>query len=150
VIGTRMVEVLDGLGAIPIGVDPRVAPDGPPLADVLPTVDALTLHCALTPSSRDLVDAAMLERLPAHAVVVNTARGEVLDVGAAVERVRGGRLRGLACDVFPVEPYPALATGAAVDGVWLTPHSAGYTHDLGERVAAGVVESLQAWVAGTP
>ena len=54
----------------------------------------------------------------------------------------------LAVDVFPTEPYPRLAAGAAVPGVIFTPHAAGYTRDLGERVARGVVEALTAWTTG--
>lgn len=153
VIGTRMAEVLGALGAHVLGVDPAGVPAGVEAAtldEALVRSDAVTLHCSLTPTSRGLVGGRALDRLAPHAVVVNTARGAVLDVEAAVERVRSGRLRGLASDVFPEEPYPRLAVGAAVPGVWLTPHSAGYTADLGERVARGVVEALAAWVAGTP
>ncbi len=150
VIGQRMADVVSSLGGEVLGFDPLAAPGGPPLDDLLACADAITLHCALTPSSRGLLSASALDRLAPHAVVVNTARGEVLDVEAAVERVREGRLRGLACDVFPVEPYPGLAEGAAVPGVWFSPHSAGYTHDLGERVARGVVDVLSAWVRGAP
>jgi phosphoglycerate dehydrogenase-like enzyme len=54
----------------------------------------------------------------------------------------------LAVDVFPVEPYPHLAAGAAVPGVIFTPHAAGYTADLGARVAASVQATLAAWASG--
>jgi phosphoglycerate dehydrogenase-like enzyme len=148
VIGSRMVEVLRAFGAAPIGVDPAYGT--PDLDDVLDEADAVTLHCSLTKSSRGLLGSARLDRLAPHAVVVNTSRGEVLDVEAAVARVRDGRLRGLACDVFPVEPYPALAAGAAVPGVLFTPHSAGFVRDLGQRVARGVIAALSAWVSGDP
>jgi len=151
VIGRRMAEVLATLGATVLGVDPLGVPEGVtavPLREALERSDAVTAHCSLTPTSRGLLDRAALDRLPPHAVVVNTARGEVLDVREAVDRVAGGRLGGLCCDVFPVEPYPRLAEGAAVPGVWLTPHSAGYTADLGQRVATGVVEAVGAWVRG--
>jgi phosphoglycerate dehydrogenase-like enzyme len=135
------------LGARVDGVDPRV--DGPwrsgDLDAVLPGADAVTLHASLTESSRGLIDTARLDRLPAHAVVVNTARGELLDLEAAVTRVRDGRLGGLVADVFPVEPYPRLAE-LAHERVWTTPHSAGFVHDLGARVAEGVRAALSAWV----
>lgn len=153
VIGARVASVLDLLGAHVIGVDPYAPHPGRPVHDldaVLPTLDAVTLHCQLTPSSRRILDAARLARLPSHAVVVNTARGEVLDVAAAVEAVRAGVLGGLACDVFPEEPWPDLATAAAVAGVRLTPHASGYVHDLGARVAREVGEALTAWAAGDP
>jgi len=153
VIGTQMARVLDVLGAAVVGVDPFAADPGRPVHDldeVLPTLDAITLHCQLTPSSRGLLSADRLARLPRHAVVVNTSRGEVLDVRAAVDAVRDGRLRALACDVFPEEPWPHLAQMAAVEGVSLTPHASGHVHDLGARVAREVAESLRAWVSGRP
>lgn len=151
VIGSRMAEVLDVLGAEVVGVDPHVLSPWRrgTLDDVLPSLDALTLHCALSPTSRALLGPDRLDRLPGHAVVVNTARGEVLDVEAAVARVRDGRLRGLACDVFPAEPYPRLADGA-VPGVWFTPHAAGFVHDLGRRVADELRAALGAWARGEP
>ncbi|MCB9680302.1 MAG: hydroxyacid dehydrogenase [Alphaproteobacteria bacterium] len=150
VIGRRMAAVLDALGARVVAVDPHVeATEHPrlPLHDALSQADAVTLHCALTPSSRDLVDAGALARLPAHAVVVNTARGEVLDVPAAVRAVRSGALRGLSVDVFAREPWPDLVDGDHPH-VWFTPHAAGFTHDLGARVADSVGAALRAWVAG--
>jgi phosphoglycerate dehydrogenase-like enzyme len=146
VIGQHATRVLEAFGARVRGVDPGV--DGAwTIDDALVGADALTLHCALTPTSRGLLSATRLATLGAHAVVVNTARGECLDLDAAVDAVAGGRLRGVASDVFPVEPYPRLASQAAVPGVWLSPHSAGFTHDLGARVASEVIASVAAWIA---
>jgi phosphoglycerate dehydrogenase-like enzyme len=153
VIGRRAAHGLRGLGARVIGVDPLGVPDGIatlPLDRALARADVVTLHCSLTQSSRGLLSAEALEWLAPSAVVVNTARGEVLDVEAAVGRVRDNRLRGVAVDVFPVEPYGALAAGAAIPGVLFTPHSSGFTRDLGRRVADGVVAALKAWTLGEP
>ena len=153
VIGRRIASVLTELGADVVGFDPVARPPGvrvSELNEALPMLDAVTLHCSLSPTSRDLVNAAALNRLPSHAVVVNTSRGDVLDIEHAVDRVRGGFLRGVGCDVFPVEPYPELARAGQVEGVWLSPHASGYTHDLGDRVAASVAEALEAWVLGEP
>lgn len=141
VIGTRMTQVLGACGAIAVPMGRGCDLDG-----LLPTVDAVTLHCALTPTSRGLLSAERLARLPRHAVVVNTARGEVLDVGAAVAAVRAGRLRGLACDVFPREPWPDLRD--AGPNIRFTPHASGFVRDLGKRVADGVNAALEAIVDG--
>lgn len=148
VIGAKMVEVLTVLGARVIGVDP--VGRNASIDEALPQADVLTLHCELTPSSRGLLGPARLDALPTHAVVVNSARGAVLDVDAAVQRVREGRLRGLAVDVFSREPWPGLADAAAVPGVIVAPHAAGYATGLGERVALGVTAALEAWVTGRP
>jgi phosphoglycerate dehydrogenase-like enzyme len=140
-----MSEVLTAMGAQVVGVEL-----GDDVAAALPNADAVTLHCSLTPTSVGLMSASMLDLLPNHAVVVNTARGGSLDVEAAVARVAEGRLRGVCVDVFPEEPYSRLAEGAAVPGVWFTPHSSGYTAGLGERVAAGVRSTLEAWLGDLP
>ncbi|MBW1877290.1 MAG: hydroxyacid dehydrogenase [Deltaproteobacteria bacterium] len=151
VIGRRVAEVLCALGAQVLGVDPAGVPlevEPTELEDALSRARAVTLHCSLTPSSRGLLSKARLALLSPEAVVVNTARGEVLEVEAAVEQVRTGQLRGVAVDVFPVEPYPRLAAGVAIPNVRFTPHSAGYTEGMGERVAAGVMRALRAFEQG--
>jgi phosphoglycerate dehydrogenase-like enzyme len=151
VIGQRMAELLGALGAVVLGVDPAGVPEDveqTELEDALSRARAVTLHCSLTPSSRGLLSEARLALLSPEAVVVNTARGEVLEVEAAVDQVRTGRLRGVSVDVFPVEPYPRLAAGVEVPNVRFTPHAAGYTEGLGERVAAGVMRALRAFDQG--
>lgn len=154
VIGQRMVQVLQGLGADVVGVDPYAAEGAFPgierltLDEAIANADAVTLHCALTPSSRGLVDAARIAAFRDSAVLINTARGEMVDVLAAVAAVESGRLRGFSTDVFPVEPYPKMAL-SQVTGVQLTPHSAGFTSDLGRRVAEGVARAFTAWNNGS-
>lgn len=151
VIGRRMNALLATFGARVLAVDPRgVGEDARActLDEALPQADLVTLHCSLTPSSRGLFSADKLALLPPHAVVVNTSRGEVLDVDAAVAAVRAGQLRGLSVDVFPEEPYPQMARAADLPQVLFTPHSCGYVHDLGLRVAREVGANLRAWHAG--
>ena len=151
VIGQRMAAALEALGATVLPVDPRPIPGrrAVDLETALEAADLVTLHCALSATSRGLIGAAQLARLRPTAVVVNAARGDVLDLDAAVDAVRQGRLRGLAVDVFPVEPWTALRD-AAVPGISFAPHAAGYTRDLGARVAAEVVDTLAAWAQGAP
>jgi D-3-phosphoglycerate dehydrogenase len=151
VIGRQMNRVLQVLGAHVLAVDPAgVADDVEAVAldDGLGRCDAVTLHCSLTPSSRGLLSRDRLARLGHDAVVVNTARGESMDVQAAVEAVHAGRLRGLAVDVFPTEPWPELAEPHPA--IWFTPHGAGYAPDLGTRVAREVAATLQAIATGRP
>ncbi len=149
-IGGRMADLLLLLGARVAGVDPKGAPDGVPLYeldDVIERADAITLHCSLTDSSRNLLSAPVLDRLPDGAVVVNTSRGAVLDVDAAVERVRSGKLGGLVVDVFPEEPWPRMAD-AQHPKIHFTPHGSGVSGTLGARVAAEVGVALAAWASG--
>jgi phosphoglycerate dehydrogenase-like enzyme len=153
VIGRQMAAWAGAMGVEVWGVDPRGVPLGVrevSLDEALPHALAVTLHCALSPTSRGLITAERVARMSADAVLVNTSRGDVLDVQAAVDAVASGRLRGFATDVFPVEPAPDLAALASVDGVWLTPHAAGYARGLGQRVADEVVSGLSAWCEGRP
>lgn len=153
VIGRRVAELLAAMGARVLGTDPAGVPDGVtsvPLEAALAEADAVTLHCASTPETRGMLSPARIAALRPGAVLANTARGRLVDVEAAVAAVRDGHLRGLYLDVFPEEPWPDLAEAAAVPGVWLAPHAAGYARGLGERVAAEVAAALTAWVEGRP
>jgi len=153
VIGRRMAAVLRALDAEVWGIDPAGVPDGiraVTLDEGLAGADAVTVHSALTPSSRGLFGAGNLAAMRPGAVLVNTARGAVVDPDAAVAAVRSGHLRGVALDVFPAEPWPGMRDAAEVPGVWLTPHAAGYDRGLGARVASEVNDALAAWVAGKP
>ena len=100
--------------------------------DALAGVDVLSVHVALDTNSRGFVDAAILDRLPTHAVLVNTARGEVVDQDAVIQRVLQGRLGGAALDVLAGEPQPLSPTllqqiEKAGPRLLLTPHIAGFT-----------------------
>ncbi len=153
VIGSRVAAALASFGAVVLGVDPAGVPAPAreaTLDEALAVCDAVTLHCQLTGVTQRLLDERRLARLGRHAVIVNTARGGLLDVEAAVAAVRAGTLGALAVDVFPTEPYPALATGSAVPGVFFTPHSAGFSVGLGARVASEVVAALAAYDASAP
>ncbi len=152
VIGARVGEVLGGLGADVRIVDPFASVPGRrwALEEALSDVDAVTLHSQLTRSGSALLSADRLRLLPPDAVVVNTARGGALDVDAAVAAVASGRLGGLASDVFPVEPWPRLSALAGDPRVRFSPHSAGYTRGLGNRVAHEVGQALRALVSRQP
>ena len=151
VIGRAMNVALRALGVEVWACDPAGVGAGVrrvSLDEALPHAVAVTLHCALSPTSHGLMSAERIAAMAPDAVLVNTARGDVLDLSAAVEAVAAGRLRGLCCDVFPQEPYPSLSESASIPGVWLTPHASGYTRGLGRRVADGVVAGLSAWAEG--
>jgi phosphoglycerate dehydrogenase-like enzyme len=109
------------LGA-PDGFERVVAPDG--LEEALREADVLVLCAPLTEGTRGLLDGRRLDCLPTGAIVVNVARGSLLDEEALVERVRSGRLRGAVLDVFRQEPLPAESPLWGLPQVLLTPHVA--------------------------
>jgi phosphoglycerate dehydrogenase-like enzyme len=102
------------------------------LHDLLQGADALSIHCALTSETRHMIDAAALALLPSHAVVVNTARGPIIDEGALYEALRAGRLATAALDVLEQEPpvgdrlFNAYLRGE-LPNVLVTPHVAWYS-----------------------
>jgi phosphoglycerate dehydrogenase-like enzyme len=147
VIGTRMCAVLDALGARVLRVDPRL-PDGVPLRPALAEADVVTLHCALTAENRGMLGGDALAGMRAGAVLVNTARGPLVDVPAAVAAVHAGHLAGLGLDVFPTEPTDLAALAAP--NILVTPHAAGWHPRLGELVSEGVAAAVRAWMRGEP
>ena len=109
--------------------------------------DFLTLHVPLTDETRGMVDAAALALMKPTAYLVNTARGEVVDVDALVDAVGAGRIAGAALDVLPVEPPPADAPVLHDDRIIVTPHiawaSVEAARDVKRRGAEDVVRALR-------
>jgi len=108
------------------------------LDSLLAAVDVLSLHVPLTAETRGLIDAAALARLRPGAVIINTARGGVVDEAAVADSLRAGHLGGAALDVFSEEPLSAEAAArfAGLANVILTPHIAGVTQEANVRVSA--------------
>ena len=142
------------LGMKVAAVDPFVAADDvawqgvarhESLESLLPAVDALSLHVPLTAGTRGLIGAAALRLMRNDAVVINTARGGVVDEAALAAAVKAGKLGGAALDVFEEEPLSAesAAQFAGLDNVILTPHIAGVTEEANVRVSALTAEHVR-------
>lgn len=128
---------LDGLDAAPCAS----------LEELLAASDVVSIHCPATPQTRDLIDAQALACMRPGAILVNTARGDVIDESALVTALRSGRLAGAGLDVYPNEPYvhPDLL---GLENVVLLPHLGSAT--LESRVAMGMraVDNLVAFFSG--
>jgi (S)-sulfolactate dehydrogenase len=124
----------------------------PDLASLLTDADAVSLHVPLTPDTRNLIDREALEQLPAGAVLVNTARGGVVDEAAVAEALRNGSLGGAALDVFAKEPLDAAAGASFVDvpNLILTPHIAGITEESNQRVSAATAANVRRRLTSGP
>jgi glycerate dehydrogenase len=105
------------------------------LDELLPQVDVLSLHCPLTPATEGLIDRARLGRMKPDAVLVNTARGALVDGAALADALRAGRLGGAAIDVLPQEPpvdgHPLLA--GDIPNLIVTPHIAWAAREARQR-----------------
>jgi len=102
--------------------------------------DILVLCCPLTPETTGLIDARRLARMRHGAILVNVARGAVVDEAALVETLRTGRLAGAALDVFSKQPLAADHPLFGFDNVILTPHMAGITEESMMRMGLGAAE----------
>lgn len=120
------------------------------LDDLLRSSDVLVVVIALGATTRGLLDADRLALLPRGAVLVNAARGGVVDEAALLAAVEGGALGGAALDVFGTEP---LAVGSPLrknDRILLSPHAAGTTQQSLARIIGAVQENLRRAVSGEP
>lgn len=122
------------------------------LDELLPQVDALTLHCPLNEQTRHMLGARELALLKPGALVVNTARGGLIDEQALADALRNGHLGGAATDVLSVEPpvhgNPLLA--ADIPRLIVTPHSAWGAVESRQRIVGQLAENAQAYFAGQP
>lgn len=107
-----------------------------PLAELLAAADFVSVHTALTPATRNLLDAEALALMKPTAHLVNTARGAIVDEAALADAVRAGRLAGAALDVTATEPLPADSPLRGVEGITVLSHLAGQSAEA--RRAAGL------------
>jgi lactate dehydrogenase-like 2-hydroxyacid dehydrogenase len=112
------------------------------LDDVLPSADVVSIHCPLTPETRHLIDARALSLMRPSAVLVNTARGPIVDELALVDALQGGRLAGAALDVFEHEPTVTEAL-LSLENVVLSPHLGSATRSTREAMGMSAVGALR-------
>jgi (S)-sulfolactate dehydrogenase len=115
-----------------------------PLPELLATSDVVSLHVPLTDATRNMIDAAALAGMRRGAILVNAARGGIVDEAALCLALRSGHLGGAALDVFAREPVDAAggALFAGVPNLILTPHIAGVTDESNVRVSAVTAEAV--------
>lgn len=119
----------------------------PTVEDALAGADVVTLHLPLNDETRNILDADRLARLNRGALVVNCARGGLLDEAAALAAVQGGQLAGVALDVYQQEPPPADHPLFGLPRVVCTPHLGASTAEAQENVGIQVAEQLRDYLA---
>ena len=120
------------------------------LDELLRAADVVSLHVPLTEKTRGLIDAASLAKMKSDAVLVNAARGEIVDLDALAAALEAGRIAGAALDVFAQEPLPPEAAIRRAPRTVLTPHIAGSTAEAQTNVAVDVVEQVLDVLEGRP
>jgi len=117
------------------------------LYEMLPYCDFLSINCASTPETRGLVNEALIAKLPKGAIIVNSARGDIIDDDALIAALRSGRLAAAGLDVFRNEPKidPRYRT---LDNVFLLPHLGSATRDTRIGMGMRAADNLDAFFAG--
>jgi D-3-phosphoglycerate dehydrogenase len=155
-VGSRVARILAAFGADVLVADPYV--DAAAVAAVGGRVVALpellarsrvvSLHARLTPETRHIVGAAEIAAMPAGGVLVNGARGGLLDADALCDALESGHLRAAALDVYDPEPPPAESRLFRTPNLVLSPHIAGASRETAERAATIAAEEVGRFLRG--
>lgn len=121
-----------------------------PLEELLSESDVVSLHLVLDESTRGFVGEREIALMKPGSILVNTSRGEVLDLAAVARALREGRLRGAGLDNFPGEPVPDLGEFRDLENVTLTPHVAFNTREAKDRMTDIAVNNVVSFYEGRP
>ena len=153
-VARRLVPMLQAIGAKVVYTSRQPAPDAPipflPLAELLPVADVLSLHLPLTPETTGIIDAAALAAMKRGSVLINTARGPLVDEAALFEALTSGHLRGAGLDVFAREPVSKDDPLLELQNVVVTPHLAWLTTETLERSLSIISENYRRLRTGEP
>lgn len=143
-----VVRTLDGRDAASLGLDALLPVER--LDEILPTIDVLVLCTPHTPDTEDLLSARRLALLKQGAIVINVARGQVVDEQALIAALASGKLGGAALDVFAEEPLPPDSPLWDFDNVLISPHSASTADSENSKITALFRENLRAYLDHRP
>ncbi len=158
-VGQRVARLCLALGMGVHTFDPALRDQTAPVVGVqcwddldamLAHCEVLSLHVPLNHHTRGFIDASRLARLPRGAILINTARGEVIDESALIEALRNGQLYSAGLDTMAVEPLPADSPLLSLPNVVLTPHVGGSTPAALNAMAAGAARNVLGFLQGQP
>jgi (S)-sulfolactate dehydrogenase len=156
-IGQLTARLAKGLGMRVVATDPMIDATSPVWKDtgvtcrtldqLLAESDVISLHIPLVADTRNLINAARLAMMKPDAVLINSARGSIIDEAALAAALRAKRLGGAALDVFDAEPLKAGSPLADCPNLILTPHIAGVTAESNIRVSSMIAERVAAYLS---
>lgn len=158
-VARRVATVCLALGMPVVAFDPALAGRASPVAGValadsldalLAASDVLSLHVPLNQHTRNMLAAPQFARMRRGAILINTARGEVVDEAALVAALQGGQLYAAGLDTMAVEPLPAHSPLSALDNVVLTPHVGGSTPAALAAMASDAARNVLGFLQGKP
>ena len=153
-IGRLVARLAKGLGMRVVATDAMINADAPvwretgvtrlTLNELLAASDVISLHVPLMPETHNLIDATRLAMMKTDAVLINSARGSIVDEAALATALRAKKLGGAALDVFDSEPLKAGSPLTDCPNLLLTPHIAGVTAEANVRVSSMIAERVAA------
>lgn len=156
-VGSRVAKVLVALGADVLVHDPYADTSGMPpgvkaagLDTLLRRSAVVSLHARVSAETTSMIGAAQLALMPEGAVLVNCARGALVDYDAVCDALDSGHLAAAAFDVFPVEPVPAGSRLLRTPHLIVTPHLAGASRQVAEKAARIAAAEVGRWMRGEP
>jgi len=153
-IGRRFAKLGEGIGmkviAWTMHPDPALGFELVELDELLRASDVVSLHLRLSDQTKGFLGRERLALMKPGAILVNTARGPIVDEAALIEALRARRIAGAGLDVFDVEPLPAGHPLTKLDNVVLTPHSAGIAPEVLEAGLALAIENIRSFQSGQP
>jgi D-3-phosphoglycerate dehydrogenase len=153
-IGRQFARLAQGIGmrviAWTMHPNPALGFELVPLEELLRASDVVSLHLRLSPDTAGFLGRAHFDLMKPSAILVNTARGPIIDESALIEALQARRIAGAGLDVFDVEPLPAGHALTRLDNVVLTPHCAGITPEVLEAGLALAIENVNSFLSGSP
>lgn len=155
-IGRRVARIGQGFGMSVIAADPHVSASSAnetsallvPLSHLIRDADVISLHMRLDPSTERIIDAAALAAMKNTAILVNTARGELIDEPALIAALEANRIAAAALDTYAAEPLAPTSRLRTLRNVILSPHVAGQTHEALAKVGLAAAEAILDELAG--
>ncbi len=156
-IGSRVARVAAGFGARVVVHDPYVDPaalagiaEQVDLPDLLAQSHVVSLHARVTPETTGMIGAAEIAAMPRGSVLINCARGVLVDYDAVCDALDDGQLFAAGFDVFPEEPIPPGSRLLATEGIVMTPHLAGASRETAHNAARITAEEVGRFLSGKP
>jgi len=153
-LGKSVATRAEALGMKIIATDVYDFPGKVDLDTILAQSDIISLHCPLTDGTRNIIGAAEFKKMKKDAILINTARGGLVDEAALIDALKTGEIGGAGFDVLTVEPPKngnvLLDQGSDLPNLIITPHVAWASHEAMTGLAEQLMENIELWVAGTP
>ncbi|MFC7705452.1 D-2-hydroxyacid dehydrogenase family protein [Plastorhodobacter daqingensis] len=157
-LGARMVPIARAFGMDVIAWSPNLTPERAaeagatfaPKDELLRRADIVSLHLVLAPTTRGIIGQEDLALMRNDAILINTARGPLVDQAALIEALQGGRLRAAGIDVYDHEPLPPGAPLRQLPNTLLTPHLGYSVEETFTAFYRETVENLESWLDGAP